>query len=174
MVHWGLMSLLGGLLFSGLLGCSSTQAPATMEPKVKQQSHTETLARDFFQVYAKRSNIEALMAFYADNAVIEDIVYGEKVEGKNAIRQFYDWGSEHVSLLTPESIELLNLLVQDRVAVGRGVFHPFRYYDQQLGPWRFIIWLEFDENGKIIKQVDWINYRPKEMFIGGDDLNVVE
>lgn len=35
----------------------------------------------------------------------------------------------------------------------------------------FNTWLDFDEHGKIIKHTDWINYTPREKFLGRKNLN---
>ncbi len=57
-------------------------------------------------------------------------------------------------------------------ALVRGRFNAFLYHGQQLGPWRFLMVLKFDEQGKISYQQDWINYTPKSEYTTGHNLNV--
>ena len=53
--------------------------------------------------------------------------------------------------------------MNDSVAVGRGHLNPFYYYGKLIDvEWGMEVtfWLYFDENLKIKKQVDWIEYDP--------------
>lgn len=111
------------------------------------------------------------MANYAEDAILQDLVYGHHAQGKCAIADFYNWNRGDVELLETASLKVDELRVDGRTAIARGRFLRFRYGEQTLGPWRFVIWLTFDENGKIVRQYDWINYRPDAYSQGGQDLN---
>ena len=50
-------------------------------------------------------------------------------------------------------------------------FHEFSYDGSKLGPWLFVIIQEFNSDNKIIKQTDWINYTPRDNFLGGKNMN---
>lgn len=128
-------------------------------------------AEKYFAVFSKRQNIEKLLVFYHPNAQLQDIVYGDHIIGRDAIKGFYRWDDPAVKLLENQSLVVLQQVSQDQHVVTRGYFTPFLYHGEPLGPWRFVIWQEFDANGLIIKQYDWINYTPKETFLGGDNLN---
>lgn len=125
----------------------------------------------FFKTYSQRQDFDSFLAFYSESIVLEDLVYGERVHGKEALRGFYRWDSGEVKLIDGEALKVTKQLVSSNQAVTRGVFLPFYFHGKKMGPWRFVIWQEFDENGHIIKQFDWINYTPKETFIGGENLN---
>ena len=61
---------------------------------------------------------------------------------------------------------LEDLLVQGNLAIGSGYFTPFNYHGftyAEEEPMRFTIWLTWNDQGKIIKQVDWIDY-PGELL----------
>jgi hypothetical protein len=48
--------------------------------------------------------------------------------------------------------------------VAKGYFNPFIWYGQRVEPiWGMeaTFWLFFDENLKIAKQIDWIEYDPQ-------------
>ena len=56
--------------------------------------------------------------------------------------------------------------VQGDLAIGRGYFTPFQYRGETFGerePMRFAIWLTWSDEGKIVRQVDWIDY-PAELI----------
>jgi hypothetical protein len=57
--------------------------------------------------------------------------------------------------------------------VAQGYFKPFSYDGKSFGPWRFVIILEFNDDGKIVREIDWINYTPRENFLGGKDINTL-
>lgn len=151
-------------LFTALLtGCATTTSS-------NQQIAQTTKA--FFEVYAKRRDFDQLMTFYADDAVLEDIVYGNDIKSKKAIGKFLNWSdSKYIMSGVGLSLVVQKQLVQGNKAVVEGYFSQFTYNDDTLGPWRFIIWLEFDDNGKINREVDWINYTPRKKFLGGKNMN---
>ena len=103
-----LMFRLSLILIATLLtGCVSTQA------SLSQRNGQITEA--FFKVYAKRQDFEQLMAFYADNAVLEDMVYGHHAKNKQEIRAFLDWPNPQFSLAENQPA----LVVQQQYVVCR-------------------------------------------------------
>ena len=82
-------------------------------------------------------------------------------------KRFYNWDGEgdNFRKLSPEQehLTLKTLVANDSVAVGRGTVNPFYYYDELIDEeWgmEFTIWLFFDEEQKIKRQIDWIEYAP--------------
>ncbi|MCB1645773.1 MAG: nuclear transport factor 2 family protein [Pseudomonadales bacterium] len=151
--------LLTAVFCLGLCGCSSTA--------IEQSSALKGTALSYFGVYARRSDFEKLMSFYAPDAVLEDIVYGNVATGKTEIRKFLDWNRGTFSI--PDAG--LALVVKDQKITGntvitRGTFNPFEYNGKAMGPWEFVIWQEFDDARQIVHQEDWINYTPKQILIG--------
>ncbi|MBY6095776.1 nuclear transport factor 2 family protein [Ferrimonas balearica] len=129
-------------------------------------------ADDFFAVYAERKDFEALMAFYAEDAVLEDMVYGHIAEGREAIRRTLDWSRGEFRVLDGGPALTLTETVEDgSVVVVNGYFRPFEFGGDALGPWRFTIWLEFNDSGAIQRQTDWINYTPRQRYLGGENRN---
>lgn len=165
------------LCFIGsVTGCATTSKTAPHEKQLQQKTNVNANivlnhASAFFQVYAERENFDNFMNFYAADAVLQDIVYGELVSGQSAIRGFYQWNAGNVELIGPKALYVTEQVVQDNTVVTRGYFTAFKFHGQNMGPWRFVIWQEFNAEGKIITQYDWINYTPKETFIGGENLN---
>jgi ketosteroid isomerase-like protein len=150
------------MIFVFLNGCSSTN----------QNNNLTQVVEDYYNVYSHRSDFERLMAFYADNAQFEDIIYGNNFKDKTEIKNFLDWNKGEFRRLSGESIlTVTKQVVKQNTAITEGYFHKFSYDGQELGPWLFVIVQEFDSNHKIIKQTDWINYTPRDNFLGGKNMN---
>jgi hypothetical protein len=73
----------------------------------------------------------------------------------------------------PPALEVTALTAQGSRVVAQGYFKPFSYDGKFFGPWRFVIILEFNDDGKIVREIDWINYTPRENFLGGKDINTL-
>lgn len=146
-----------------LTGCSSTY------PNSRDLTG---VVKDYFTVYSQRNDLEGLMSFYANDAKLHDIIYGNSFKNKAEIRQFLAWDKGEFKVLSGhEVLTVTKQTVEGNTAVTTGFFHEFSYDGAQLGPWLFVIIQEFDSNNKIIKQTDWINYTPRENFLGGKNMN---
>ncbi len=142
-----------------IAACAALLACTPLEPMENATTQaTRERAETFFLVYAERSNFEAFLDFYVEDAVVEDIVNGDLIEGRDAIRAFFSWDNERVVKTQDQTLVLSSLVVEGRTAIARGHFTEFLYDGQPLGPWRFVITLEFDVDGKIRRQEDFINY----------------
>lgn len=150
-----------------LLLCLLTSFAVSANPT----SNIEKLAGEYFALYAERKDFNSFMAMYAQEAELQDINYGNHILGRKAIRDFFQWDAGNVKLLHDKTLIVEKMVLKDNQAISRGHFTEFEYGGTKMGPWRFVIWLEFDQQGKIIKQTDWINYTPKDQFTGGKNLN---
>lgn len=164
-------SIVLALVAAVLMSCASTDSLEQTESGAADQQAVALAASLFFELYADRQNIDALMAFYAEDAVLEDMVYGERVLGKDNIQAFLDWSNPHYQHKQPQVLIVEQQIVEKKQVITRGYFTPFVFHGQALGPWRFVIWQSFDEQGRIVYQQDWINYTPREQFLDGKDLN---
>jgi hypothetical protein len=152
--------ILFGILLSG---CATTQ---------KNDHQLTQVVEDYFSVYSQRTDFERFMAFYADNAQFNDIIYGNSLKNKAEIKDFLAWGKGEFSILSGDRVlTVTKQVLGQNTAITEGYFHAFSYDGQKLGPWLFVIIQEFDATHKIIKQTDWINYTPKEHFLGGKNMN---
>jgi hypothetical protein len=90
-----------------------------------------------------------------------------KLDSLWKFKRFYRWDEEgdRFRKLSPEQehLTVTSLVVSDTVAVARGRVNPF-YYDGYLMDidWGmdFTIWLYFDDQLKIKRQIDWFEYSP--------------
>lgn len=152
-----------GLIFAGCTSINDADLP---------KKSVKDTAKNYFNVYAQRRNFDQLMSFYHDDAVLEDIIYGNYIESKADIKAFLNWSDSQFSLKENQpTLVINNQTVEDNRVVTEGYFTPFNYAGEQLGPWRFVILLEFNQDHLITKQVDWINYTPRSHYLGGENMN---
>lgn len=138
----------------------------------KKNTYTlHEIGSDFFKLYAERKDFEYFMSFYAADAVLEDIVYGNYIVSQNEIKKFLNWKNKSYKNINKNTLVVQKQVIMGNTMVTEGYFTEFSYDNKKMGPWRFIIWLEFDKTNKIIREVDWINYTPRDSFLGGEDMN---
>ncbi len=120
-------------------------------------------ALELFDTFKQRKDFERFLTFYDKNVQFEDVFYKVKLINKAQFRDFYDWQKGDFDRLSNQYIlQLDTLAVDGNSAVAQGTFLPFKFNTKKMGPWDFIIWLEFNEQGKVISQRDWINYSQNE------------
>ena len=150
-----------------LLLCTFCLACSIDSPKevVDRKRQVEKVAIDFFETFAQRADWDKFCSFYRDDLVFEDVLLQIKLDSLWQFKKFYKWDEEggNFRKLTPEQkhVEIDALVVNDSMAIGYGHLNPFYYYDQLIEEkWgmkvNFILY--FDDDLKIKKQVDWIEY----------------
>ncbi|MCE7994303.1 MAG: hypothetical protein HEP71_20120 [Roseivirga sp.] len=119
----------------------------------------------FFDTYKARTDWKAFQDLYAEDLVFKDVIF-RYTYNKEEFINFYNWPDplleKHPDY--PEVLVLEDLTTTDSTAMGRGYFTPF-YYNGQLYDdaehMRFVISLQFDEQGKIKRHTDFIEYPPQ-------------
>ena len=124
-------------------------------------------AQDYFQTFADRTDWDKLCSFYRADMQFEDITLQLNLDSLWQFKRFYNWEGEGEAFqkLTPEQdhLTIYSLVTNDSVAVARGRVNPFKYYGEHIDiDWgmEFTIWLYFDDDLKIRKQIDWMEYDP--------------
>lgn len=137
--------VLCGLLFMALFSCNKNVDLAK-------------ITDDFYRTYNDRKDHEKFMGFYSDNVVLEDIVNGDSIDGRQKLSSFFDWNNENYSALEPNTLVVFDKLFDKDKAIIQGYFSRFKWGDFEIKRMHFITILTFNKKGKIVKQVDWINY----------------
>ena len=127
-------------------------------------------ALEYFETFAERSDWDKLCSFYREDVHFKDIMLQLDLDSLWKFKRFYKWDEEgdRFKKMSPEQkhLNLQSLVVEGNTAAGKGHLNPF-YYDGVLvdTEWgmEFTIWLRFDENLKIIEQIDWIEYDPNTL-----------
>lgn len=147
----------------GILACNYSPVEVTSAPPTNRAKAVKDIATAFFDTYAERSDWEQLLSFYRQDMVFEDVMLQLHLDSLWQFERFYNWPDTNFRKLSPEQLhmEVEHLLVNDRVAIASGHFNPFYWHGQLIDlDWgmQFQMTLYFDENLKISKQVDWIEY----------------
>ncbi|KZN51871.1 nuclear transport factor 2 family protein [Pseudoalteromonas luteoviolacea] len=156
------------ILLLQLSGCVSTTTELN-------HSRLTKLTEDYIKAYQARSDFQYFLSLYAESVVLEDMMYGHKVQNKRQLASFFNWDKEPIRVLDSKktiSIEQTIISVEEQTVVLRGQFNPFVYGGESLGPWRFTTVLRFNQQGLINYQQDWINYFPRSFVTNASNLNM--
>lgn len=152
------------VLLVGTGACGNNTSPEKTPGQAGLQSQdVEKVARDFFATFAARDDWEKMLSFYRYDMQFEDVTLQIKVFNKEDFKDFYNWSDPSFQKLSPDQKHLVldDLVVTGNIAAGRGHFNPF-FWHGQLQEWKwgseFTIWLYFDEQLKIKRQIDFIEY----------------
>nr|WP_299382115.1 nuclear transport factor 2 family protein [Allomuricauda sp.] len=143
------ISVLYRILFLGML-LSACQSQETNPNK--------DIVSEFYHVYNERQDFERFLGFYAEEAVLQDIMTGDKIEGKPALRDFFDWTNPDFKSLEENTIVVSEILVDNNKVVVSGHYSRFQWGNSEFEAMHFTTLLTLNKVGKIIKHVDWINY----------------
>lgn len=124
----------------------------------KEHPDTKKLTEAYYATYQQRNDFSGFMAFYDDNVVLEDIVNGDRVEGKAALGKFFNWDSPGYKLQDTVAIRVTETVIEGDRAVVSGYFTPIVWDTLRIEAMHFTTLLQWNKDGKISKQVDWINY----------------
>lgn len=144
------------------------ERPATEDsPALTRQELVEQRAKAFFTTFAQRSDWQKFCSFYREDLTFDDITLQIHLDSLWQFKRFYDWDNtkDVFQKLTPDQkhLSVETLIANDSVAVARGHLNPFYYHGELVDTeWGmdFTIWIYFDEDLRIWKQVDWFEYDP--------------
>jgi hypothetical protein len=145
------------------VGCQQTKTAddTDFEQAVRNQ------ALEYFETFAERTDWDKFCSYYREDLHFKDITLQLELDSLWKFKRFYQWDEEgnRFKKLFPEQkhLNVQSLIVEGNTAAGKGYLNPF-YYDGALvdTEWgmEFTIWLRFDENLKIVEQIDWMEYDP--------------
>lgn len=148
-----------------LIAISSCQTKITNTNDFEKAVRSEALK--YFETFAERSDWDKFCSFYREDVHFRDITLQLDLDSLWKFKRFYKWDEEgdRFKKMFPEQkyLDLQSLVVEENTVPGKGNFNPFYYDGVLVNPeWgmEFTIWLRFDENLKIIEQIDWVEYDP--------------
>ncbi len=144
--------------------CSPDES-STNTPNSSYEEAVRETATAFFSTFSERKDWEKLLSFYRADLQFHDIALQLELDSLWQFERFYNWPDTGFHKLSPEQEHLAieSLVVENSTAVVRGHLNPFFYYGQRVDTdWgmEFTIWLYFDQDLKIKRQVDWFEYDP--------------
>jgi hypothetical protein len=129
----------------------------------KEASHPlEPIVETWYKIYQERNDFQKFLSLYDDEVILEDIILGERKVGKADFANFFDWKNPAFSKVDTATLFITASIMDGREAALKGYFTNFKWGDTTFEAMHFTTLLRFNEAGKIIKQVDWINY-PNEL-----------
>ncbi len=118
----------------------------------------EITVDNYFRTYNQRKDFQKFLEFYDDKIVLTDIINGDLVTGKNELKDFFDWNNPNFKSLDSNSLIISEKIIDKNQAAIKGYFTPFQWGETRFEAMHFTTILTFNDSGKIIRQVDWINY----------------
>ena len=112
----------------------------------------------YYQTYNEHQELDKFIDFYDENIVFEDIINGDRIAGKEKLKIFFDWNNPDFKRLEDNILEVTEIIIKNNKVVVKGYFTRFKWRKTEYEAMHFTTLLTFNELGKIIKQVDWINY----------------
>ncbi len=140
-ILWGMMGILI-LLFA----CTSAERDIS------------DITADYYRTYEERSDFDTFLSFYDKDMVLEDIMLGERIIGRDSFALFFDWNNPKFAKKESTALRVEKQIIQGKQVVTQGYFTPFRWGETEVSAMYFTTILTFNEKGKIIRHVDWINY----------------
>ncbi len=144
-------------------GCNQTKTPKVND--FEQAVRSEAL--EYFETFAQRSDWDKFCSYYRNDLHFKDIMLQLELDSLWRFKRFYKWDEEgnRFQKLFPEQkhLDLQSLVVEGNTVVAKGNLNPFYYDGVIVDPdWgmEFTIWLRFDEDLKIMEQIDWMEYDP--------------
>ncbi|MCR9131625.1 MAG: hypothetical protein NXI08_03590 [bacterium] len=116
------------------------------------------VAERYYQTYAERSDFNDFLSYYDSAVVFEDIVSGVSLDGVDELKEFFNWENPDLQLIDTVSLVVEELYIDDNTIISKGFFTPFQWHNTMYEAMHFTTVLTLNEKGKIVKQVDWINY----------------
>lgn len=115
----------------------------------------------FINIYQLRTDFKGFLNLYSDEVEFKDIIYGYKFDSKEGLAKFFDWNNPDFKKLHSQTFSIENIIWDDETVIIEGYFLEFLWKDEKVNPMYFTTKLKFNDQGKIIKHIDWINYPDK-------------
>ncbi|MEX0316065.1 MAG: nuclear transport factor 2 family protein [Allomuricauda sp.] len=124
----------------------------------KKELDVFPIVSEYYKTYTERKDFKKLMSFYDDNVILEDIINGDNIVGKKMLIEFLDWDNPGFQKMEKDALVIYEQIIEKNKVVTRGYFTEFQWGGTKFEAMHFLTVLTFNNSGKIIKQVDWINY----------------
>lgn len=136
------------LLLILLISCSTKEK----EPQYKK------IVDEYYAIYQKRLDFEKFLSYYSKDIVLEDMVNGDRILGIENLKEFLDWENPNFTLQDSVALIINQQFIQNNTVLTQGYFTPFTWSETSVEAMQFSTTLTLNEQGKIIHQIDWINY----------------
>jgi len=126
--------------------------------KNDQSSKIYNIVTDYYQTYQARTDYKKFMTFYAEDIVLDDVINKTVITGKEELLSFFDWTNPSFQKVGDHALEITDQHISNLTVTTSGNFSAFQWDGKRYEPMRFTTVLTFNPEGKIIRQLDWIDY----------------
>lgn len=112
----------------------------------------------YLATYAERQDFESFLSFYSEDVVLEDIISGERIVSKSALKDFFDWNNPAYHKIEESTLIVQSITIEKNKAVVEGYFTAFKWGDSVFEAMHFVSMFTLNDKNKITQQTDWINY----------------
>lgn len=137
-----------GLMLICFFCYSCSTQTASIQPNVDE----------FIRLYQERSDFDQFLNLYTEDMVLEDIITGYRLEGREQFAEFFNWPDERFQKQSEKTFIIEHTIIEGNQATIKGYFTPFIWDGKNVEAMQFVTLLTFNDAGKIIKHIDWINY----------------
>lgn len=128
-----------------------------------QNIDIQKLASSYYQQYQLRNDFQKFLAYYDQNVILLDMISGDRIVGIAQLEEFLDWENPNFKKLETKTLIIEEQIIEGQTVVTSGYFTPFEWGAYKFPSMYFTFILTFNDQGKIVKQRDWINY-PNELL----------
>ncbi len=112
----------------------------------------------YISLYQQRDNFDGFLGLYSENMVLEDMITGYRLEGREQFAAFFNWPDTRFEKRAANTLIIQSQAIQGNMAVLQGYFTPFSWDSTEVEAMQFTTILYFNDKGEIVRHVDWINY----------------
>ncbi len=132
------------------------------EKKVDMKGKLKAIANGYYLAYNEH-NVDNILRFYADTAVLIDVNLNHQVSGHDEFRRiaedaFYGQSKVYKNM----RFEVYGMQQDGYKLTVKGEMQGIQWNEGYLENWPFVSHIYFNEKGRIIKQEDHIEY-PKQV-----------
>ena len=146
------------LVLLAFCGLSTTALFAQTEKGIDFKDKLKAITNAYFMAYNSH-NVEQILRFYDDNAVLIDVNLDHQLTGKDNFRRVAEdmfLGSS--DLYRDVKFKVFGMEQDEYLMTIKGEMQNLRWNRGYLENWKFVSRIYFNESGKIIKQEDEVDY----------------
>lgn len=123
-----------------------------------QNENISKIAKEYYETYQERNDFEKFLSFYDEGIVLEDMINADRIVGKEAIKEFFAWDNPDYKKIETNTMVIKEQTIEENRVVTSGYFNEFYWSGMKFEAMHFVTILTFNQSGKIVRHVDWINY----------------
>ena len=113
-----------------------------------EENENTTIVSTYYEIYQERTDFNKFMDFYDEAVVLEDMINGDRIIGKEKLREFFNWNNPDFQLVGDKALIIKDQIIEDQKVVTTGHFTAFKWQDFAVEAMNFTTILYFNEAGQ--------------------------